>query len=388
MAVGVYDSAFYDANEHGSYRSAKVVLGLVFDRLKPESVVDFGCGIGTWLAAAREFGATNILGLDGDYVDPKRLRIDPGSFRPVDLADPGSIVAALGNRRFDMAICLEVAEHLPAGQARALVAAIASSADVVLWSAATPGQGGTCHINERSLVYWASLWRELGYDAVDVLRPGLQFTGIDVWYAQNAIFFVKPACRAKIGRRFESYYRKAFGFTPPLSFIHPASGVIGIAPDAVSDRLDQFATLFAHRFREHLGPGGAAVERYDVRAGEQLIWACFRQAKGAYVRPSLLLHAPYRTTIDLGIYYPSWQGDRSGERRLRKSARERGFAWNELSSFRIEGWSALTRSDALLRLSISMMDGAIEESAIDEAAVEAAALWRDLHEDIAVDRLD
>ena len=89
-------------------------------------------------------------------------------------------------------MCLETAEHLPADAARDLVAALSRTADVVLFSAALPGQGGTHHVNERPLTYWAALWHDVGFVPLDVVRPGLQNASLDVWYGQNVILFVRP----------------------------------------------------------------------------------------------------------------------------------------------------------------------------------------------------
>src|SRR5262249_14104781 len=74
-------------------------------------------------------------------------------------------------RRFDLAICLEVAEHLPSDCAADLVTNLCNAADVVLFSAATPGQGGTRHINEQRPSYWSHLFSRNGYRCLDAIRP-------------------------------------------------------------------------------------------------------------------------------------------------------------------------------------------------------------------------
>ena len=38
-----------------------IILPLVFNIIKPKSVLDIGCGIGTWLSIAKELGISNVL---------------------------------------------------------------------------------------------------------------------------------------------------------------------------------------------------------------------------------------------------------------------------------------------------------------------------------------
>src|SRR5262245_4059202 len=103
-----YDRQFFQQQAQGSYRSAQIVLPLVFERLHPATVVDVGCGLGPWLKVAAELGASRVLGVDGDYVDRSMLMVAPSQFVPRDLTCPLNI-----NERFDLAMSLEVAEHLP-----------------------------------------------------------------------------------------------------------------------------------------------------------------------------------------------------------------------------------------------------------------------------------
>jgi SAM-dependent methyltransferase len=180
-----YDREFFDWHADRSLRSAQAIVPLVIDLTSPESVVDFGCGVGTWLQAFVECGVDDYLGLDGDYVDMSQLRIPADRFRPMDLTCP----IALG-RRFDLAVCLEVAEHLPATVAPALVQALTEAAPVVLFSAALPGQVGTNHINGQWSWYWEELFARHGFVRLDPVRPQV-WRNPDVawWYQQNTYLY-------------------------------------------------------------------------------------------------------------------------------------------------------------------------------------------------------
>src|SRR5262245_11052980 len=129
------------------------------------SVVDVGCGRGAWLRAFRENGVEVIAGMDGDHIATSKLLIEPLSFRCVDLTKP-----LRSTEKYDLAVCLEVVEHLPSTAGRSLIASLTSVAPLVLFSAAIPGQRGTGHINEQWPPYWQSIFAGHGYVRLDPIR--------------------------------------------------------------------------------------------------------------------------------------------------------------------------------------------------------------------------
>ena len=172
----------------GAYRSAKEVVPHVLELLKPESVIDVGCGVGSWLAVFREHGIDDYLGVDGVYVDLDLLQIPPDKFRPHDLTRPLQL-----NRQFDLAVSLEVAEHLAAEHAAVFVASLVGLAPVVLFSAAVPYQGGLHHVNEQWPGYWVDLFEKHGFVVLDCLRSKLWLNDrVDWWYRQNLLLFCSP----------------------------------------------------------------------------------------------------------------------------------------------------------------------------------------------------
>lgn len=185
----IYSESFYADRLAGARSSASVIAPLVLQNVSVTSVVDVGCGLGTWLSAFAAHGVEDIFGLDGDYVVREQLEIPVEKFQAANLAQS----IALG-RRFDLAICLEVAEHLPDASASALVGSLTSMADVILFSAAPPGQGGTNHVNEQWPAYWAQLFDARGFQAFDVLRPIVwDDPSVDWWYAQNSVLYANAA---------------------------------------------------------------------------------------------------------------------------------------------------------------------------------------------------
>ena len=180
-----YDQRFYDEQAFRSGGSAEVVVPLLNDLLHPTSVLDVGCGIGAWLAEWERQGVADVTGLDGGYVDPLALRIDPSRFTAANLEEGFDL-----GRRFDLVECIEVAEHLDASRADAFVASLCQHADTVLFGAAIPGQGGTHHVNEQWPSYWVPKFASRGYQVYDPLRPQIWADQrVQVWHRQNLLLF-------------------------------------------------------------------------------------------------------------------------------------------------------------------------------------------------------
>jgi SAM-dependent methyltransferase len=210
----VYDDRFYAKHAAPWERSAAVLVPLVAGLVQPRSVLDVGCGTGAWLAAFAAAGATEVVGVDGDYVPRERLKIPPASFLPRDLAEPLDL-----GRRFDLVMSLEVAEHIPPGRADAFADSLTRHADVLLFSAAIPFQGGEGHVNEQWPAYWAERFAARGFRAIDCLRPRLWSDArVQWWYAQNAVLYATAAALARL----PGLQRELATAPPvPLPLVHP-----------------------------------------------------------------------------------------------------------------------------------------------------------------------
>jgi SAM-dependent methyltransferase len=185
MPQTAYTKEFYQDFQSGSRRSAAVVAPIVLQMIPAKTVVDVGCGVGTWLAAFREFGVRETVGLDGDYVDRRMLQIPQDQFVSKDLSSAFEFP-----RTFDLALSLEVAEHLPPQSAGVFVRSLTRLAPVVLFSAAIPFQGGNCHLNEQWPDYWAALFQQYDYLPIDCIRGKIWANDdVEYWYAQNTLLF-------------------------------------------------------------------------------------------------------------------------------------------------------------------------------------------------------
>ncbi len=185
----IYSNEFFDYIDRGARQSAVRLIKCLHAWVKPESVVDFGCGRGVWLSEWAAAGCPDVAGVDGDYVDRDRLAIAPESFFAEDLSKPVDL-----GRKFGLAQSLEVGEHLPNAASARLVQSLTTHSDLVLFSAAVPGQGGEFHVNEQPLAFWQGLFAERGYTAYDCLRPVLfNDSSIEPWYRYNSVLYASEA---------------------------------------------------------------------------------------------------------------------------------------------------------------------------------------------------
>jgi hypothetical protein len=179
----------------------------------------------------------DVLGVEGSWVSAASLRIPTDRVLTHDLNAPLKL-----ENVFDLALSLEVAEHLSPSSADTLVASLVAAAPAVVFSAAIPRQGGTGHINEQWPEYWASKFKAHAYVPVDAIRPRIWLNANIAWYyRQNMMIFVKED-------KLASYPRLAGSFRedqPVLPLVHPdrylrvAKFSLVPAKDALAERILQ-----------------------------------------------------------------------------------------------------------------------------------------------------
>ncbi|MBE2205426.1 MAG: methyltransferase domain-containing protein [Chthoniobacterales bacterium] len=173
-------------------KSAEIVVGSLLETYSPRSVLDVGCGLGHFIRKFREAGVTDVLAVDGSYLDPGRLCIPQELFREADLTKPFDF-----GRKFDLVVSLEVAEHLPPSCASQFVDCLVRHGDVILFSAAFPGQGGQNHLNEQWIRWWAREFQRHGYLPSDAIRCKLVSSAdLPPWYRFNVLLYAKPGALA------------------------------------------------------------------------------------------------------------------------------------------------------------------------------------------------
>lgn len=206
----IYDGDFYKMQAQASYESGKKVLHLVhqiFPDIK--SVLDIGCGVGTWLKAWQNISKDiKVLGIDGNtqseaflYIPKKQLltkniiHLDFHEIQP---------------QHFDLTECLEVAEHLPASEADNFIKTLTSFSDLILFSAAAPYQPGTFHVNNQEPAYWQAKFKQYGFECFDILRLKIwNDESICWWYRQNILIFARNSAKTSLIKKGYEPVKKA-----------------------------------------------------------------------------------------------------------------------------------------------------------------------------------
>lgn len=181
-----YSRMFFDYISVGSARSASVIVPKVIETLRISSILDVGCGVGSWLAEYLKSGVADALGVDGDYVSGETLLIPRAHFQVQNITENFDL-----KRKFHLAQCLEVAEHIHRNGSEVLVSNLTRHSSKILFSAAPPGQGGEHHINEQPYEFWRGLFAREKYVPFDFIRPAIRgITGVEPWYRYNTILYV------------------------------------------------------------------------------------------------------------------------------------------------------------------------------------------------------
>jgi SAM-dependent methyltransferase len=181
----VYDSEFYAHSDAVHAPMYDRLAESIAARLEPASVLDVGCGTGRILARLAARGIS-VKGIEGS--------------RHAVAASPVADVIVRSNLehgvpevgRFDLCMCIEVAEHLPARVAPTLVEGLTRASDRVLFTAAVPGQGGTHHVNEQPRSYWERMFADRGFELAplgDAIRDDLRDIPEPAWMHENLMVF-------------------------------------------------------------------------------------------------------------------------------------------------------------------------------------------------------
>jgi SAM-dependent methyltransferase len=174
-----YRESYYEDKATGV--SAALILPFVVNHYHPRHAIDIGCGNGVWLNELKKLGVEDVTGVDGPHI---KNPFDPGKFIVADLRETYPEFT----QKFDVCLCLEVAEHLPPEKAESFVDYLATASNVIIFGAAIPGQGGHGHLNCQWQGYWVEKFRRRGFRALDWLRTEIwNDSRIAQFYRQNIV---------------------------------------------------------------------------------------------------------------------------------------------------------------------------------------------------------
>jgi SAM-dependent methyltransferase len=184
-----YDNTLHHYGTEFNTSSAEELIPYLMKEFKPTSVIDVGCGIGTWLKIFKNQEVDDILGVDGCHIlVEERLMISKENILIINLEE---LSFSKINKRFDLALCLEVAEHLNEKYAAKFISELCKLSNIIIFSAAIPGQTGENHCNEQFPSYWQKHFDNNGFVMCDPFRSLFwDNEKIEWWYKQNMYLFI------------------------------------------------------------------------------------------------------------------------------------------------------------------------------------------------------
>lgn len=204
----------YDCHDNLAFHGdADIILEYVLKLINVNSSIDVGCALGTWMYSLRKLGVDKVKGLDYTF-EGKRVN-DLFSEECLIIHDLNNS-PYFSDTRYDLALCLEVAEHID--NPDNVVETLVNLSDVILWSAAIPGQGGEGHVNEQYPSYWQDKFNKYDYVFLDIVRPYIwNNKNIFKWYRQNTLLIVKKDKADDIMQRYYNLHIT----NKMLDVIHP-----------------------------------------------------------------------------------------------------------------------------------------------------------------------
>jgi cyclopropane fatty-acyl-phospholipid synthase-like methyltransferase len=178
---------YHNENSH-HISSPKILTEMIYEKFKPDSVLDFGCGYGVFLNCFKKLGVKEVLGLDGFWVQKQEINkyLNRDEFLEVNLEEKIEL-----KKKFDLVISLEVAEHINEDKSDIFIENLIKHGDVIIFSAGIPHQPGIKHVNCQWVNYWEKKFNNKGFKVIDYFRPKIWDNDEIVWwYRQNLVLVV------------------------------------------------------------------------------------------------------------------------------------------------------------------------------------------------------
>lgn len=185
--MATYSDDFYAIMEEGSFSSAQEIVPILISRYSPQSVVDVGCGTGSFANEFLNLGISEVIGYEGLWMESLPTLLPKANYRYHDFTK-----SLFSSKSYDVCLCLEVAEHISESYAENLIMILTSMSSVIVFSAAIPKQGGNHHVNEQWPEYWSRLFAARGFFLEWDPRQSIwENEKIEACYRQNLLIYSK-----------------------------------------------------------------------------------------------------------------------------------------------------------------------------------------------------
>lgn len=232
-----YNKKFFKYIDNQSFDSAEIILREIYKNIKFKSIVDVGCGTGSWLRAASRIAKNlNLIGIDGGYAK-KTFNCEKAKFITHDLEK--NFNRKIKNKS-DLIVCMEVAEHLSFKRSVSFIKNLCSLSDTILFGAAIKHQRGTLHINEQPQSFWINLFSKNNYIPHYLPRKKLWNNEKILktpYYISNSFLFIK-----KNSKHLKKFNKYKVNENDVVDIVHP------IYLDWLQDKNSPFRTHFYYFF--------------------------------------------------------------------------------------------------------------------------------------------
>ena len=180
----IYDPQFFESYNAEQEADIRFAADVLYDIFRPKWAVDFGCGPGMLVRRLTKLGVIAV-GFDGSsHAIEKAHETIRNSLAVCNIV---ANTSAVGD--FNLVVCTEVAEHIPAEDADALVRTLCNACSIrdgaIVFTAAPPGQGGHDHINEQPMSYWIEKFGACGLDVDETLTAAVK----SGWHGLKRMWF-------------------------------------------------------------------------------------------------------------------------------------------------------------------------------------------------------
>jgi hypothetical protein len=185
----MYSAAFHKAIESDELPQAVRLANYIQTYIKPYVFYDFGCSTGLYLREVKK--RLPMIESKGFEFSEEAIAT---ALCPDIIKTDLTVPLFFGKKSNTLGLCLEVLEHIDDSFWREVLTNLTNHCDILIFSAALPGQGGTGHINCRPRIDWIRRFHELGWvvdaDAtqhlVGYMKQGLHMG----WFVANALVFI------------------------------------------------------------------------------------------------------------------------------------------------------------------------------------------------------